>query len=854
MRIATIIARRELARARVLAESVARHDPRDECVVLVLDAAPEDSARVERFEQVRVEDIGIENFGQLAARLELGELREAVKPLLLRQLLGRSAPESVLYLDADSWVCGPLDDLERLAQDHGVIVSARTRAPLPPDGRRPNEADLRGWGLYDPGLIVLGAGHDHEELLDWWAARAVEGAAPDTGAQPIERLATIMPSHREVDDPGLGASFWNLHGRSIERRGDGVTVDGVPLRLLRLSGFNYEQPTQLSDAQDRIHVADHPSLEALLRAYAERLIECGEPLERKLPYAWERLPDGTRLDRRLRDIYARALQQAKLRRSPFEPWGMEEFYAWLAEPAPAGRAFGINRLCWMVREAQPQLREAYPDLDRAEDASGLIGWLNAYGTQPGTLPTSLVAPLSAVQELEERRHTPVALPWGVNVAGYFESELGVGEAARLVVAALDSADVALSPVHGRSVPASRQGHAFTSLDAEHARFPVNLVCVNADGLPGFREEVGEGFFAGRHTIGMWWWEVSRTPVEWRSTFGLVDEIWVGSEHVAKALSVDSPVPVYTVTLPVRRPRVEPLAREALGVPEGFVFLFMFDYHSVFERKNPLATVEAFKRAFAPGAGASLVLKCINGADDLRNRARLLAAVGDHEDIHVLDGYLSPAENDALIAACDCYVSLHRSEGFGLTPAEAMALGKPVIATGYSGNLDYMTAGNAHLVDYTLRDIGPGNAPYPPEGQWAEPDVEHAARLMREVFDDQPAAHAMGERAAADIARTHSLEASGRSMKARLESLRARLPSTSPASAAHAEVKQPALDTSRTLRSRLARYVAREQLRVVHERIAEQRQSIADSDREIERVRGEMALLQAEVLAALRRKL
>jgi glycosyltransferase involved in cell wall biosynthesis len=854
MRIATIIARRELARARTLAVSVSRYDPATPCTTLVLDAVPEDIATSEPFELLCPADLAIDGFPQLAARLELDELREALKPLLLRHMLACSPSDSVLYVDADSYVCGSLEEIERLAGEHGVLLWARTRAPLPADGRRPNEADLCGWSLHDPGVLALGGGHDHSALLDWWMGRALKGARPEAGAAPIERLATLVPSCLEVHDPGLGMSFWNLPGRTIEESGDEVLIDGARLRLLRLVGFDPERPGVLSNLQDRIHLSDSPPLERLLDLYAQELFANGERMARDVPYAWDTLPDGTSLDRRLRDIYARALEEAGLRRSPFTSWGMEEFYAWLAEPAPSGGVFGINRLCWLVREAQPELREAYPDLDGAEDASGLIGWLNAYGTQPGTLPATLVPPLTSTQEIEVRRHSALALPWGVNVAGYFESELGVGEAARLVVAALDTADVALLPVHGSSVPSSRQGHPFTSLDADGARFPVNLVCVNADGLPTFSEEVGKSFFAGRHTIGMWWWEVSRIPIEWRSMFEIVDELWVGSEHVAKALSIDSPVPVYTVTLPVPCPRIEALGRERLGLPEGFAFLFMFDYHSVFERKNPLAVIEAFGRSFAPGSGATLVLKCVNSASDPTSHARLLAAADGHRDVRVLDGYLSPTENDALIAACDCYVSLHRSEGFGLTSAEAMALGKPVIATAYSGNLDYMTPKNSYLVDYELRDIGAGNAPYPAGGHWAQPDLEQAAVLMREVFEDQVAARAIGERAAADLARTHSLAASGLSMKSRLDSLRARIPSTlRMPRGASADTQQQAMDMSRSLRSRLTRYIAKDQLGVLHERIAEQRMSVADSDREIQRVHGEMALLQAKVLAALRRR-
>src|SRR5262249_14491422 len=128
-------------------------------------------------------------------------------------------------------------------------------------------------------------------------------------------------------------------------------------------------------------------------------------------------------------------------------------------------------------------------------------------------------------------------------------------------------------------------------------------------------------------------------------------------------------------------------------------------------------------------------------------------------------------NNNLTALCDCYVSLHRAEGLGLVMAEAMLLGKPVIATGYSGNLDFMTESNSLLVEHRLVPIGPGAEPYPDDAEWAEPDVQHATRLMREVFDDRARAAELGAKAAEDVRRTHSQAAAGEILYRRLESIR-----------------------------------------------------------------------------------
>jgi glycosyltransferase involved in cell wall biosynthesis len=310
-------------------------------------------------------------------------------------------------------------------------------------------------------------------------------------------------------------------------------------------------------------------------------------------------------------------------------------------------------------------------------------------------------------------------------------------------------------------------------DTDAAAFPVNLVCVNADVLEPWAAQAGEAFFAGRYTIGFWWWEVLRFPPEWLPAFDLVDEVWVATQHVADALMPVSSIPVTKVTMPVVAPPVCHRSRRELGLPEGFLFMFLFDYHSIFERKNPLATVEAFQRAFPPGSGASLVIKCINHDYHEHTHERLLLAAREHPDVHIVDRYVSAREKDSMIASADCYVSLHRAEGFGLTPAEAMCTGKPVIATRYGGNLEFMNDRNSWLVDYRLVPIGAGSSPYPADGEWAEPDLEQAARYMREIADDPTAARLRAAHGASDMRAHHSPRAAGMSMQRRLDHIRSR---------------------------------------------------------------------------------
>ena len=360
---------------------------------------------------------------------------------------------------------------------------------------------------------------------------------------------------------------------------------------------------------------------------------------------------------------------------------------------------------------------------------------------------------------------------GVNVVGFLRGGLGLGQAARLYVAALTDAGV---PVRTMSVDPRMPNVAgaivkstdFTELDIEDDP-PFNLVCVNAPELPGLYAELGQELFADRYTIGVWAWETDVVPASWDRAFSLVDEIWVYSTYIVELLSHAAPVPVVRVPLPIVPPSPAgvPLTIE---VPEAFTFLFIFDFFSTLQRKNPLGLVEAFKKAFEPGEGPHLLLKSFNGDYKPDRLAQLQRATEGRPDIHVVDRFVSEAERGALMERCDCYVSLHRAEGFGLTLGEAMALGKPVIGTGFSSNLDFMNVSNSYLVDYEMTTVGPEGENYPAEGTWAEPDLEHAARLMREVWENPAEARKRGERARIDIAEHFSVSAVGQLARERLK--------------------------------------------------------------------------------------
>jgi glycosyltransferase involved in cell wall biosynthesis len=192
-------------------------------------------------------------------------------------------------------------------------------------------------------------------------------------------------------------------------------------------------------------------------------------------------------------------------------------------------------------------------------------------------------------------------------------------------------------------------------------------------------------------------------------------------------------------------------RDRLGLPrDALVVLNVFHLGSAFSRKNPLAAIAAFRRAFGDDPSRVLAIKLIdNGLHQARRE--LDAAIAGAGNIRIIEGMLPEADMAGLMAASDIVISLHRSEGFGLVPAQAMALGKPVIATGWSGNLDFMNDRNSALVSYTLVPVrDPQGFFDSTDQQWAEADVDHASAWLRRLADNAGLRAELGAAAAADI--------------------------------------------------------------------------------------------------------
>lgn len=365
-------------------------------------------------------------------------------------------------------------------------------------------------------------------------------------------------------------------------------------------------------------------------------------------------------------------------------------------------------------------------------------------------------------------------PDGVNLIGDIRADTGLGQSMRYVSQILDASGVD-NLVYNYFVPpgVSMNDHSCDDKIAEELKYNVNIFHINANELPVGFMNLGREMWDQHYNIGHWVWELEEFPEEWIPSFNLVDEIWTPTEFVRKTLMKYTSKPVYSLPFPVQAETDASMNRAYFGLPEDkFLFMMMFDLGSGMARKNPLAVVDSFKKAFQKdNQHVGLVVKLTKSDKTAGDIEYIRGLLDGYDNIYFICENLSRVEVNSLIASTDVYVSLHRAEGFGLVMAESMMVGTPVIATNWSGNTEFMDESSACLVNYSLIELEKNEPPFKKGYHWADADTDQAAGFMKRLFEDKEYYDIMKNNAYSFVHERLNMDRSAKIVKDRIQAIK-----------------------------------------------------------------------------------
>ena len=754
----TIIAKNYISAARVLAKSFHEHNPDSPFFVLLIDRVdgyfdPQN----EDFLLLEADGLPIPNAGDMFFKYSLLEVSTAVKPYFLEHLFREHELKKLVYLDPDILVTGSFSELSKLLNAHSIVLTPHLTAPYH-DNLHPGELQILQDGTFNLGFIALRDSELTGRMLSWWQQKLQDHCyvAPDRSTFVDQKWMNLVPGlfgdTFVLRHPGYNIAYWNFHDRRVEVSGEKISVNGEPAYFFHFSGIDHDDLKKVSKHQNRFTIDEVGDIKVLFEKYTKLVLKAGWKDTKAWPFSYDYFENRVLIPAACRGLY-RASEEARTRFS--NPFG-GEFFNWLNEDVNGEQnpRSKITRLWYYIYKLRTDVQLAYPDI-LGQDRELFAEWTARSGRFDYSVDTRLVPYTFQESGQVSPNWSPEPDPciqngsFGINVTGYMNSEKGVGEGVRSDLRALRA--VGIPHVANNFEDKGSVNLVRTVRVSPNNPYSINLIHVNADQVQEFSKN-RKGYFDGKYNIGYWAWELSSFPQEWSRSFDFLDEVWVPSTFTKESVASRAPIPVGVIPHCIDPDlSIEPdWTKERFGLDhDSYVFLYLFDFHSIMERKNPLGMIRAFRKAFGDRQDVVLCIKCAHSRSALPALNSLKKA-SHGANIKLLDSVLPRETVNALMCVSDCYVSLHRSEGFGLTISEAMSLGKPVIATGYSGNMDFMNESNSFPVRYKLVEIEKDCGPYKKGYSWAAPDLDHAAELMRYVFEHREEVAAVAQKGRSDV--------------------------------------------------------------------------------------------------------
>lgn len=770
-------------RARILAKTIKKHNPHAKvCLVLCDDMPKEWGSNIEPFDiilTINDLEIPVQNLNLWIFKHTVREICTAVKGQAILKLFKSFGADKVIYMDPDTAVFDNLNEIEELLDTYDAILTPHITSPVKSEKDILEvEHPLLTAGLYNLGFIAIKNNENGLNIATYWRDRLIKYCYDDYATEKFLRglyadqkwcslLPVLFENINILKHPGYNVARWNYSEREISYDDNKYFINGRPLKFFHFSYWETAAHEGFkSDMNDWYTIQSRvdENLKKLSIWYEEEnKISMQEyPIPKGYKFVYNYFSNGDKITDHQRlllrdniDIWNKFQNQ--------DPFYLTEdrecYYTWYKINIE-----GISK--------EKIFQEAKNNINKSSEIGNssclknslLIKFKRLYNNLPMSdvnkcklknLAFKLFSPFIKDTFLYKQwkisRTLPddignkdvkienIALEGGINITGFIKGEFGTAHSARIFINAALEGGIPISIINS-NIPIPHNCNDTTYDDLLQSCFnkKATLWCYNADMVPVSRQYIGNENWMGRYNIGLWYWELPDFPNEWVDSFEPLDEIWVTSKFTYNSISKKSTKPVYYIPMAISMNDEKITSdRSIFGLPKNvFLFITMYDVFSINERKNPKATIKAFMEAFDKfDMNVGLVIK-INNPEANEDEVRELKNwISGFDNIYIIAKTLEQEEVYSLINSCDVLISLHRSEGFGLSLAEAMYLGKPVIGTNWSGNVDFMNEHNSCLVDYSLVNLGKDYGPYKAYQHWAEPNISHAAEYMKRLYFD-----------------------------------------------------------------------------------------------------------------------
>ena len=779
----TICSNNYLPYAQILLNSLKKFHPESSLFLCLADIRTQGSD-IDGVSIIEARELNVPNFSDFAFRYDVMEFNTALKPFMMSWLIEKHDYEQVVYLDPDIEVFSPLQSVfDALNSGKNFVITPHLTAPAEISAY-PSDVDIMKAGIYNLGFIAVSNHTDVYYFLHWWARRLRFQCVnqQDQGIFVDQKFVDLLPAFFDnvaiLRDTTLNVAYWNLEQRELTyRENENIwLVDNRPLTFFHFSGISPKNRHRLSKHTSRFNKNLNPALQAIIDHYIDQYEANLDANLLIKEYSYNHFDNGLFISDLMRRYY-RELDNMWLE-DPFKT-----FYQYLNETnftILKMSSCSITNLMYALWSKNEGLRNSFK-LNSYENVQSYCRWfiqysfhykIDEYFVQPVLDRLTKNLNLASLKNLSYLNKNTKNL---IGVIGYLKTETGVGQAGRLVAQSLERSELSVQGldisvnVHSRQDD-NRIEHLLTpKIDSS-----IHIYKVNADQLSIVKNHIASQINHADYQISMPAWELSIFPSDWIGNFSGINEIWVESEFVRASLQAKLNIPIYCMPPAITIDNFIVQDRQYFNLPEKtFLFHFNFDFASYSSRKNPEAVISAYRKAFRKkclSIPTALVIKVRGYDPENKQLQRLMDATDNEPDIIIINKQLNHSDSLALMNCCDCYVSLHRSEGFGYTLAESMLLGKPVIATNFSGSKDFVKKSTGFPISHQLIPLNKGDYPFYENQLWADPDIDHAAWTMRKIVLDDQNTKNIAYNGQQYIKTFHSLDAAGKRYLKRLNEL------------------------------------------------------------------------------------